>query len=70
MTESGMLRGRGRRQSPEKQNTMELRRQYFGWIGSLMDAGFSEQNAKRIARAVTFGPLLTVLIAQLVGNSN
>lgn len=51
-----------RREDYDKQ---EINRQIGGWVGAFMNAGFSEDHARMLSKAVVYGPIVSIAIAGL-----
>lgn len=61
---------RRKRRSPGySDEAVELRRQTNGWVVSLMQAGLTENQARRIASAVVYGPLVSFVVWGLMSST-
>ncbi len=61
---------RRKRRSPGySDEAVELRRQISGWVVSLMQAGLTENQARRIASAVVYGPLVSFVVWGLMATT-
>ncbi len=60
---------RTRASATDIENQRELRRQIGGWVTWLMKSGVSENKARRIATAVTYGPLVSFVVWGLMATT-